>query len=82
MDCTLKRNATRKQSKMEKNLMEKPSSLRSPKTNSPAERLPPWLLMRTAIRELSMMAVDAKRVDAIMLFLSVCTAKTPFFDTS
>jgi hypothetical protein len=38
--------------------------------------------MRTAIRELSMMAVDAKTVDAIILFLSVCTARTPFLDTS
>ncbi|KAA8520582.1 hypothetical protein F0562_014838 [Nyssa sinensis] len=34
------------------------------------------------MRELSMIAVDAKRVDAIVLFLRVYTAKTPFLDTS
>ncbi|MFS7939890.1 hypothetical protein Hanom_Chr05g00457241 [Helianthus anomalus] len=39
-------------------------------------------VMRTAIRELSMMAVEANKVDAIMLFLSVWTARTPVFCVS
>ena len=39
-------------------------------------------VINTAISELSIIAVDAKRVDAIMLFLIVWTERTPFFDTS
>ena len=61
--------------------MEKKSSLRSPNT-SHMDLSPLPLVIKMAIRELSMIAVDANRVDAIMLFLSVCTARTPFFDVS
>ena len=81
MDCRLSKKATRKQTNIEKNLMENARSLLSPNTNQDDLSLLP-LVIKTAMRELSMIAVDANRVDAIMLFLSVCTAKTPFLDTS
>lgn len=61
--------------------MEKPSWLVSPNTRSAdLSQLP--LVIKTAITELSIIAVEAKRVDAIILFRSVCTARTPLFDTS
>lgn len=82
MDCTLKRKATRKQMRIEKNLMENPNWLRSPRTRKNEERLPLPLVIRTATRELSVIAVEARRVDAIMLFLRVWTASTPFLGTS
>lgn len=82
MDCTLNRKATRKQMRIEKNLMEDPNWLRSPNTSKIEERLPFALVIRSATRELSVIAVEASTVDAIMLFLSVCTASTPFLDTS
>jgi hypothetical protein len=37
---------------------------------------PPSLDMRTAMRELSVMAVEASSVDAMMLLRIVCTAST------
>ena len=61
--------------------MEMPSALLSPNT-TPNERSPFLLAIKAAMTELSMMAVEANTVDAIMLFLSVCTARTPFLDTS
>lgn len=61
--------------------MEKLSSLLSPKTKKADLSLLP-LVINTAIKELSMIAVDANRVDAIMLFLSVWTARTPVLDES
>lgn len=36
------------------------------------------LVIRTTMRELRVMAVDAMRVDTIMLFRNVWTAKTAF----
>lgn len=82
MDCTLKRKATRKQTRIEKYLTEKPNRLLSPSTVKNDERLRSPFVIRRAISELSMMAVEARRVDAMMLFLSVWTARTPFFDAS
>ena len=77
----LKRKATKKQTSIRKNFMEKASSLLSPNTsNADLSQLP--LVINTAMTELSIIAVEANRVDAIILFLSVCTAKTPFLDTS
>lgn len=77
----MNRKATKKQTNMAKNLMENASSLLFPKTkNAFRSLLPP--VINTAMRELSIMAVEAKRVDAIMLFRSVCTARTPFFGAS
>lgn len=83
MDCTFSKKATKKHTNIEKNFIDKPSSLVSP--YSKIQDLPSALVtpvMSTAIRELSMMAVEAKRVDAIILFLSVCTARTPFLAES
>ena len=70
IDCTLNKKATKKQDNMQKYLIEKLASLLSPKTKISALFLPP-LVINTAMRELNIIAVDAKRVDAIMLFLSV-----------
>lgn len=76
----------KKHTNMLKNLIVNPILVPSPKVMP----IVWWLVlvavkppvMRAAIRELSMMAVEAKRVDAIMLFLSVCTARTPVFCVS
>lgn len=61
--------------------MENPNGLLSPKIKSED-----WLLfllvISTAISELNIIAVDANSVDAIILFLNVWTARTPFFDVS
>ena len=81
MDCTFRRKATKKHASMQKYLMEKPVSLRFPTTKRADLSLLPFVIS-TAMSELSMIAVDAKRVDAIMLFLNVCTESTPFFDVS
>jgi len=62
--------------------MDRPRSLLSPKTSDTTVFLSWPLLINTAMRELNIIAVEAKRVDAIMLFLKDCTARTPFFDTS
>lgn len=71
----------RKQTKIAKNLMEKLNWLLSLSTTNGDSLWPP-LVIRTAMSEQSIMAVDAKRVDAIMLFLRVWTARTPFFGES
>lgn len=85
IDCTFMRKAMRKQRRMEKCLTDRPTSVWSPKTMPTcrkAVRPPPLLAMRTAMRELSMMPAVASIVNAIMLFLNVCTANTPFFPES
>lgn len=82
MDCTFSKNANKKHTNMEKNFMDKPSSVLSPKTSETTVFLSLPLLINTAMRELNIIAVEAKRVDAIMLFLKDCTARTPFLDTS
>jgi hypothetical protein len=43
------------------------------------DALPPPLDMSTAIRELRVMAVEARSVDAMMLLRIVCTASTACF---
>ena len=93
MDCTLRRNATRKHTRIAKNLADSAGAPVAPTTSGAPGRRPPLLLllleaavappppldMRTAIRELRVMAVDASSVDAMMLLRIVCTASTACF---
>lgn len=81
MDCKLSKKATMKQTNMAKNLIENANSLLSPNKNQDDLLLLP-LVIKMAMRELNMIAVDANKVDAIILFRSDCTANTPFDPSS
>ena len=83
MDCTLQRKATRKHSKMQKYLIDERVGVLFPYRSCDvllAELV--VLLTNTPISELRVIAVVAKRVDAMMLLRIVWTAKTPFFKGS
>jgi hypothetical protein len=90
MDCTLRRNATRKQTRMARNLADSAATPAAPTTMFllllslllraaavPERR--PWaapLAMSAATRELRVMATVASTEEAMMEFRMVCTAST------
>lgn len=68
---------------MQKYLIEERVAVLLPNINSDALSLDlDELLTNTPIRELRVIAVVAKSVDAMMLLRIVCTVKTPFFKGS
>lgn len=79
MDCKFKKKARRKHTNMARHFTERPSWVVLPKIRAPP-RMPPLLLpvMIIAMMELSIIAVEARSVDAIMLLRRLCTASTPY----
>lgn len=74
----------RKQTRIAKFLMVERRGLLFPNMIAEAVDLEAEVLLftKTPMMEQRVIAVVAKRVDAIMLFLIVCTAKVPFFSGS